>query len=188
MSNIILASSSPRRLELLSNMGFACTVVKSSYIERQRFISESPTDYVESMALNKGEAVACLYPNSLVLSADTVVSLGNTIYGKPQSFDHFMKMMKDLSLRTHVVFTSFAIFYKNKQILKTVSTEVTMSYISDEDIKLYWLSKEPIDKAGGYAIQGIGGMFVSKLNGSYSSVVGLPQVEVREEILKLLKV
>lgn len=187
MIKLVLASSSPRRLDLLKAMGYQCEVSVSPFKERPRLINESSVHYVEAMAYGKCISVAKHNLDKIVIGADTIVTVDDNIFGKPASFEDFDKMMKSLSGREHKVYTSFVISINNKTIQRTVTTTVTMVELSDLDIEWYWSTGEPKDKAGGYAIQGTGGMFISTISGSCSSVIGLPQAEVKEEISKLLE-
>ena len=182
---IILASQSPRRKELLSHLVDDFDVMAADIDERV-LPDESPIQYVERLALQKAQAVAKTLKQDeayRVIGSDTSVVFDQHILGKPASFEHCRSMLSMLSGRTHQVFTAFSVVGKNKQITKSVCTDVTFTDISEEDIENYWATGEPQDKAGSYAIQGIGGKFVQSIHGSVSNVIGLPLVEL-QQVLK----
>lgn len=179
-----LASQSPRRLQLLQYLDYTFDVVDGQ-IDETPIALESATEYVARMARlkaycglkNSGE-------NRPVLGADTTISVDNEILAKPESLEHSLYMLRRLSGRVHEVLTAVCVVDKTRIEQVLVRTSVKMRSISDDEIKLYWQSGEPCDKAGSYAIQGIGGKFVQAIDGSYSAVVGLPLVE-SEQLLKI---
>lgn len=179
IDNIILASSSPRRIQLLKDMGFTFITV-SPNIDETRYYTEKASDYSLRLARAKAQAVGLNYSSALIISADTIVVVGDVILGKPRDFGQFEKMMKLLSNKTHLVMTAVVVLFNSSEYNFCVETEVSMRPITDDEIVRYWNTNEPKDKAGGYAIQGIGGQFIKSISGSYSNVVGLPQAELYE--------
>jgi septum formation protein len=173
---VILASQSPRRLELLQQIGIQAEVCPA-HIDETPLSDETPEDYVNRLARNKAEAVAEKRSDSLVIGSDTSVVIDNKILGKPESRDHFFSMFKRLSGAKHQVMTAVAITDGQLTRSEVVITQVSFYPISEGEIERYWLSGEPQDKAGGYGIQGLGAMFVKEIQGSYSAVVGLPIAE-----------
>ena len=173
---VILASQSPRRLELLQQIGIQPEVCPA-HIDETPLSDETPEDYVNRLARNKAEAVAEKRSDSLVIGSDTSVVIDNKILGKPESRDHFFSMFKRLSGAKHQVMTAVAITDGQLTRSEVVITQVSFYPISEGEIERYWLSGEPQDKAGGYGIQGLGALFVKEIQGSYSAVVGLPIAE-----------
>lgn len=180
MPQLYLASGSPRRRELLTQIGVPFTVV-SAPIDETPLPGEAPAAYVERLAQAKAVAgFARTDGNGVVLGADTTVVLDDEILGKPEDREHFLAMLGDLSKREHQVLTAVALTDGQRSISRCVSTSVRFRAISFEEALRYWASGEPLDKAGGYAIQGLGAVFVSGIEGSYSAVVGLPLSETAE--------
>ena len=181
MTRLILASGSPRRLELLSVFDFDIEVIKPQITE---IIDKNlePCEIVKSLALQKGEAVAKKIGSTddLVLSADTIVVESGEILGKPKDRADAVRMISRLSGRTHEVFTGVAIFFKGEVRNFSVRSEVVFRDLSQEEIESYCDLKEPYDKAGAYAIQGTAGFMIRSANGSYSNIIGLPLCEVAE--------
>jgi septum formation protein len=187
---IILASASPRRKELLDQ-------IKVNYkihpvdLDETPLLHESPLDYVQRLAAAKSELCRAQLNTELpVLAADTAVILDNVIMGKPRDQDDALAMLTRLSGNTHQVFS--AISLRGREHSQAVSiTEVTFRRLTKQEILDYWDCGEPFDKAGSYAIQGLGGMFVKSIKGSFSGVVGLPLFETAELLsrqgIKLLK-
>ncbi|MEZ7279081.1 nucleoside triphosphate pyrophosphatase [Pseudoalteromonas sp. 68 DY56-GL68] len=174
---IYLASASPRRKELLSQLGIEFSQFSVDADESQ-FPNESPRDYVERLARLKAQSgVAMGYTDRPVLGSDTVVVIDDTALGKPIDKADFIATMKRLSGRTHQVMTAVAIADSQQVKSCLVVTDVTFKQLNDDEIDAYWHSQEPQDKAGGYGIQGLGGRFVSHISGSYFAVVGLPLYE-----------
>jgi septum formation protein len=176
---IILASASPRRKELLDQIGVRYTVHPVDIDETPR-INEAPLAYVQRLAAEKSAAcVARLQPERPVLAADTSVVLGDVIMGKPKDEADALAMLQQLSGKTHQVYS--AISLRGVQHHEAVSiTEVTFKALTEQEIRAYWHSGEPLDKAGAYAIQGKGSLFVSEIRGSFSGVVGLPLFETAQ--------
>jgi len=181
---IILASQSPRRKYLLEKAGLTFDVVPSTFDESTVPI-EQPEKYVRKLAESKAKEVADRAPAAWVIGADTIVLINNTILGKPASIAEARHMLMQLSGQTHRVLTGYAILNLSNDSFHsdTVSTEVLFKTLSDSEIEWYINTKEPFDKAGAYAIQGLGTFLVRKINGSYTNVVGLPVCEVIEYLI-----
>jgi septum formation protein len=182
---IILASKSPRRRYLLKQAGLSFTVIPSGFDETSVPII-SPENYVKILAECKALEISEKHPESWVIGADTIVVINNEILGKPKSRDEAGIMLRQLRGQVHQVFTGYAILCKakGKKISETVKTDVLFKELSDEEVEWYIHTKEPFDKAGAYAIQGLGTFLVKRINGSYTNVVGLPVCEVLEFLLK----
>lgn len=173
---IVLASKSPRRREILENIGVEFDIVESN-VDETIDSNMSPGDIVKSLALRKAESVAKeINYEALVIGADTIVVLNSTVMGKPQDEVHSFEMLKRLSGSWHDVYSGVCIIdtVSGKRAVGYESTAVKIKQLSDEDIKRYINTKEPLDKAGSYAIQGIGSLLVERINGCYFNVVGLP--------------
>ena len=182
---LILASGSPRRKTLLQDLGLEFEVIAAQVEEKPR-AGEKPEDFVLRAASDKAGAVSCDNPASWVLGADTVVVHGGRILGKPGDGEEALSVLLALSGQKHLVHTGFCLANVKKQVSvsRLVTTEVYFSSFSEEIAAAYVASREPLDKAGAYGIQGAGGVLVKKINGSYSNVVGLPLVEVIQEMLR----
>ncbi|WP_434772462.1 Maf family protein [Pseudomonas entomophila] len=177
MNTLYLASASPRRRELLAQIGVPLTVV-SAPIDESVHPDETAAAYVERLARAKAEAgLARLAEPGVVLGSDTAVVLDGQILGKPESRAHALAMLAALSGRRHQVMTAVAVTDGARCESLCVATEVTFRVIDDAEAQRYWATGEPLDKAGGYAVQGLGAVFVTALQGSYSAVVGLPLAE-----------
>ena len=178
VSKLHLASTSPRRQEILAALGLTFSSAGVDLDER-RFDGESAQDMVLRLAQAKA-AAATVDELTVVIAADTAVVLGGDVYGKPVDREDCLAMLQDLSGRTHQVMTAVAVrsFRGVQTVLST--TEVQFREISPDEALAYWQSGEPCDKAGAYAIQGKGGVFVTAISGSYSGVVGLPVFETAE--------
>lgn len=176
--DLILASSSPRRKDFISKLGLSFEIIKPD-ADESVIIGEKASDYVKRIAADKAQIVSELHPDEVVLAADTVVVCDDRIIGKPSSRDDARKIMRMLSGRTHEVMTAVCIMrgYEVSEIFE--STRVTFAQLSDELINTYVDSGECDDKSGAYAVQGIGSMLIEKVEGSVSSVVGLPVCQVR---------
>ncbi len=178
MQEIILASSSARRHALLESMGVPFRK-EEPYAEEIKL--NSPQETVMQNALLKAKAVQKRNPGSIILSADTVVSIDGNVIGKPTDEDDAVNMLKSLCGRWHNVYTGVCLISETGETFNELcSTSVHMVSLSEEEIKAYVSTGEPMDKAGSYALQGIGGMFVSEIQGSYSNVIGLPTSLVRD--------
>lgn len=185
--SIYLASSSPRRRELLSQIGVSFDLVPA-VIEEVPQAGESAQDYVLRLALQKAQAgFANSKRKKPALGADTIITIEQKILEKPRDKHHAEEMLKLLSGRTHHVLTAVALWQDGYSKSVLVKTEVSFKKLSDREISDYWQSGEPIDKAAGYAIQGIAGKFITNISGSYSGVVGLPLFETAELIKTFIK-
>ncbi len=179
MNRFILASASPRRKELLGNVGIDFEVVVSQADEESVSKELEPSLYVQELALLKAAASAKTLKdkkNTIVIGADTVVTLDGEILGKPADDEDAYSMLKSLSGRVHEVYTGYCIMRlaDGVSVCNAVRTEVVFKELTDEKIRRYVATREPADKAGGYGIQGLGGLLVEKINGDYQNVVGLP--------------
>ncbi|MFP6837551.1 MAG: Maf family protein [Pseudomonadales bacterium] len=172
--SLVLASASPRRAMLLEQIGVPFSV-RIPQVDETPCSGEAPGSYVERLAGNKAQAVA--RAGDLTLAADTVVVLDGEILGKPDGRDNAIGLLERLSGRTHQVITGVAITDLSRLRSMHVVAEVTFRTIDADEASAYWNTGEPADKAGGYGIQGIGGIFARSINGSYSAVVGLPLME-----------
>lgn len=182
MKPLYLASGSPRRRELLTQIGVAFTAI-SADIDETPLAEESPSAYVERLARGKAEAGRRSVVSAqrfCVLGADTAVVLDGKILGKPVDEADACAMLMMLSGKEHEVLTAIAVLEGERCESRVVRSLVRFRPISREEASAYWASGEPRDKAGGYGIQGLGGVFVAGLNGSYSAVVGLPVCETCE--------
>ncbi|SIO41483.1 septum formation protein [Salinivibrio sp. ES.052] len=185
--DLYLASGSPRRHELLTEMGvnFSRVVVD---VEEQQIPGESPYAYVSRLSQDKARAgVIQTGGHAPVLGADTIVVDGDQVLEKPNDQADAIRMLKQLSGREHQVMTAVTVANAVKQVTTVVTTKVWFCELTDDVIEAYWLSGEPVDKAGAYAIQGLGGKFVTRIDGSYHAVVGLPLYET-EQLLKQFSV
>lgn len=172
-----LASSSLRRCELLTTLGLSFSHAGVD-LDETPLKGESVQEMVLRLALGKVELAARTRNSDLpILGADTAVALGNRILGKPDNKEDALQMLADLSGRTHLVLTAVAVAFKGSTESALVSSEVTFREIPLAEAQAYWNTGEPWGKAGAYAVQGIGGVFVQHLTGSYSAVVGLPVFE-----------
>ena len=173
MTRLILASGSPRRRELLAYLGVPFDV-RAPDVDETPLTGEQPAAYVERVARSKADAV----DGELVVAADTTVVLDGSIMGKPADPSDAARMLRALAGRDHEVLTAVAVKSGGTVTTTVVHTTVTMTSITDEDIEWYVATGEPLDKAGAYALQGTGGIFVTRLDGSASNVVGLPLAEL----------
>ena len=173
-----LASTSPRRQEILRSLGLTFTVIAVE-IDESRLEGETPQQMVLRLAANKA-AAAVSADSQLVIGADTLVVLGDRVLGKPRGMDDAVEMLMKLSGRSHTVLTGVALWSSTGITSALSQTEVRFREIGRDEARAYWHSGEPCDKAGSYAIQGRGGTFVAAISGSYSGVVGLPVYELAE--------
>lgn len=172
--DIILASGSPRRKELLTQMGLSYRVMVSDADETVDH-SLSPADQVALISRRKAEAVAAQAgQEALIIAADTIVALDGAIMGKPHSRDEAVQMLSTLQGRTHQVYTGLTLRQGNRVVTETECTAVTFRPMTGSEIEAYVASGEPMDKAGAYGIQGLGGVFVEGIHGDYFNVMGLP--------------
>ncbi|HHY23891.1 MAG TPA: septum formation inhibitor Maf [Clostridiaceae bacterium] len=185
MDEIILASASPRRSLLLEQWGIPFRVLPSDVDEESLKLPGTPWEKAEKLALAKAKSVALKVEKGLVLGADTIVVLDNVIFGKPKDRYEAYHMLKSLSGKYHEVITGVAIVKAENGLYKTAHEKTKVFFIpaTDTDIRAYINTGEPEGKAGAYAIQGKGALFIEKIEGCYSNVVGLPLVLIN----KLLK-
>jgi septum formation protein len=179
---IVLASASPRRSELLRQVGIAHEV-RPIEVDESPLAGEAPADYVRRLAEEKARALWSSLPAARrlpVLAADTTVALDGEVFGKPSSRDESIAMLSRLSGRTHEVHTAVAVLHETGGASRLSSSLVSMREISPAEMDWYWRTGEPADKAGGYAVQGRAAIFIRHLAGSYSGVMGLPLCETWE--------
>jgi len=182
---LILASKSPRRSDLLEQAGLTFSVIPSDFDESTVAMSD-PDSYVIALAEYKAIDISEKHPASWVIGADTIVLIDRNILGKPGSKEEARDMLQRLSGKTHQVLTGYCICCKKKNrfFSETIKTDVRFKKLSDAEIEWYIQTEEPFDKAGAYAIQGLGTFLVKRINGSYTNVVGLPVCEVIELLIK----
>ena len=176
MAQFILASASPRRKELLEKAGYTFAVLVSD-VDETLPDGISPEEAVRLNAARKAQAVSALHPGDVVLGCDTVVAIGGKILGKPRSAAEAKEMLRQLSGRTHTVYSGVCITDGTKETVFAVATDVTFYALSETTIEAYAATGEPMDKAGAYGIQGLGCVLVREISGDYSNVVGLPLSE-----------
>lgn len=181
---LILASQSPRRRYLLKQAGLTFSVIPSRFDEASVQLAD-PSAYVKTLATNKAAEVAARFPESVVIGADTIVTIDGAILGKPADPREARAMLQRLSGQSHFVFTGYAILCKARSvnIAEAIKTVVEFKRLTGEEIDWYVQTGEPFDKAGAYAIQGMGTFLVRRIDGSYTNVVGLPVCEVIETLL-----
>lgn len=180
MSVLLLASGSPRRRQFLLELGFDFRVVPSNADESVK-AGEEALAYAQRVARVKAAHASGSIPGAVVLAADTVVTIDGEILGKPADEADFTRIMRSLSGRTHEVITAVvARVIGGETFERAVSTQVSFRSLGPDELAWYWATNEPKDKAGGYALQGRGGAFVSRIEGSHSNVIGLPVPETLE--------
>lgn len=177
MPELHLASSSPRRRELLKAMGLTFSFAAVD-VDEERLPAEPAAEMVERLAVLK--VSAALPRDGVVIGADTAVTLGEQVFGKPRSESDGIGMLMALSGNTHEVLTGVAVAAAGRVATAVSRSKVAFRDIDPAEARQYWQSGEPGDKAGGYAIQGLGGVFVRELRGSYTGVVGLPMFETAQ--------
>jgi septum formation protein len=182
---IILASKSPRRAEILESMGLKFRIVPSLADEVIRD-DLTPLENARVLAEAKALAVSSLHPEIFVLGADTLVILGDEIIGKPRDKNHAIEILRLLSGKTHNVATGIAVAKGDVVVGQTVVSQVTFNPLTDDQIADYVATGEPMDKAGAYAIQGIGKALTAGYEGSWSNIVGLPVDETRSLLNKAM--
>ncbi len=181
---LVLASQSPRRRQLLSQMGINFSLA-SADIEERREPGEKAPDFVARMAQSKALCVAGRYPDSWILAADTIVVIDGDILGKPCDVTDACRMLKRLAGGWHEVFTAFTLHHQVLAKMSSMvdSSRVKITALNESVIAAYVASGEPLDKAGSYAVQGIGGAFIEALDGSPTTVIGLPLTLVIQHLL-----
>lgn len=182
---MILASKSPRRKEILENFGFNLEIVVPEIDENSD--KDNNVDKIMDIAYKKVLEVAKDHRDKFIIGADTIVEFNGKIIGKPKSVDDAKRILKDLSGKSHNVITGFCIMNKSKNILirDYAKTEVIFRKLDDDTISWYIGTKEPMDKAGAYGIQGKGAVLVEKINGDFFTVMGLPIGEIINKLIKL---
>ena len=189
-NTIYLASASPRRREILASLGFQ-PVLLPAEIDETALPGEAVVDYVSRMARQKNAAARQLAAQrglalaQPLLSADTVVALDNAILGKPRDAAHARELLESLSGREHQVWTAVCVSLGGQTLEAAQRSDVRFKELSVQEIAAYIASGEPLDKAGAYGIQGIGGVFVAHLSGSFSGVMGLPVFETVQLLRQL---
>jgi septum formation protein len=170
---LILASSSPRRAELLRAAGFSFELAPVD-VDEAVLKLEPPGEHVRRLARGKAEAGYARHPDAVVLGADTIVSVGGEIMSKPRDQGDATRMLRLLSGREHEVLTGVALVARRGVVVEVARTRVWVNPLTETEIADYVATGEPLDKAGAYGIQGIGSRFIDRIQGSYSNVVGLP--------------
>jgi septum formation protein len=185
-SRLILASKSPRRYELLKQMGFDFEVIPSRVTE-DYVQTEAPQEHVIRLAEAKVRDVASEHPDCWVIAADTIVYINRSILGKPKDREEAVEMLRRLSGQEHWVLTGFSVCHleKKRSDQETVQTAVKVKGLTSGEIEWYVQTGEPFDKAGGYAVQGIGSFMIESIRGSYTNVVGLPLCELIQMLNRL---
>ncbi|WOH35885.1 Maf family protein [Thalassotalea fonticola] len=183
---LYLASKSPRRQELLNQIAEQFELVAAD-VNEIALADETPKQFVLRMAIEKAQAglknVVTINSNDWVLGSDTIVVNDDVILGKPKEFNDCQQMLSALSDKKHQVMTAIALMNNDTVLSEVVITDVMFRAIDEDEIQRYWQSGEPQDKAGSYGIQGLAGKFVKRIEGSYSSVVGLPLFETEQLLL-----
>ncbi|MGA2370354.1 MAG: Maf family protein [Candidatus Korobacteraceae bacterium] len=174
---LILASASPRRAELLRNAGIPFAVVPA-HVREELLPNEMPLDYAQRLARDKASAIFASHPEDAVLGADTVVVVDEHLLEKPAHAEDAARMLRLLSGRTHQVITGVCVLAKGFERSVAEVTQVTFSELSNDEIAAYVRTREPMDKAGAYAIQGIASRWAERIEGCYFNVVGLPMPRV----------
>jgi len=179
--SIVLASASPRRAELLHQIGLDFDVSPSD-IDESVHANEPVVDYVQRMAATKAAVARQRHSSedTIIIAADTTVAIDNTILGKPEDEAQCLDMLASLSGRIHMVHTAVVVSQLDYAGKALSSSEVSFRHIDEAEAKNYWRTGEPKDKAGSYAIQGKGAVFIDKITGSYSGIVGLPLFELTQ--------
>lgn len=180
---LILASSSPRRKDLLTQIGFAPDVIESPDIDETPHKRENPAFFAKRMGLEKAEVIAAKHDEAIIIAADTIVALGTRIIGKANNRDEAFRDLSLMQGRNHTVFTGMAIIQKsaikNQKSLKLVTTKVKFRRMSADDINWYLDQGEWEGKSGSFTLMGIGAGFIEEIKGSHTNVIGLPLCEAR---------
>lgn len=179
MKDLVLASQSPRRQELLGRLGLPFLIAPAQG-EEHIDPSKTPSALVESLAEQKASEILASHPNALVIGADTLVVLGEEVLGKPRDLDHAFAMVQALQGNTHRVFTGVCLKTSEKTMIFHEETQVSMCALNETQIRHYLAQGESMDKAGAYGIQGIGACFIQGIVGDYFNVMGLPLCRVTQ--------
>ena len=187
MKKLILASSSPRRNEMLKTLGVKFFTIKSSYSEPDRTEAQSPAEYVKKNALEKAHDIAMQFKNAIIIGADTVVVYRNRVLGKPATMEEAFECLYMLKGRTHAVYTGISVIdtLDNAIVTDYEKTLVTFRELTNSEINFYLSRIDPLDKAGAYAIQAEGAIIVQKIKGCYYNVVGFPIAKLEQMFLKM---
>ncbi|WP_046224504.1 Maf family protein [Vibrio sp. ECSMB14106] len=189
--SLVLASGSPRRKELLSQLGYEFSVLVTD-VEECKHAQETAEEYVKRLSLDKALAALSLLgvndseKQHVVLGSDTVVVSQGQVLEKPADFSDSKRMLTQLANHRHQVMTAVSVVSATQQNTKIVITDVWFKPLSEKEIEQYWETGEPCDKAGSYGIQGLGGRFVTRIEGSYYAVVGLPLFETDQLLQEFL--
>ena len=185
-NGFVLASKSPRRIELLRHLGFEFDIIPSE-IDEDLIQGEPPHEHVIRLAEAKALEVGCRYPDRWIIAADTIVYVNGSILGKPKNREEALAMLRVLSGQEHWVVTGFSVHHlvEGKGEQEAVQTAVKVKPLSPIEMEWYIQTGEPFDKAGGYAIQGIGSFMIESIRGSYTNVVGLPICELIQMLERL---
>ncbi|HDH34303.1 MAG TPA: septum formation inhibitor Maf [Nitrospirae bacterium] len=185
MKKIILASASPRRREILGTTGLKFDICVSDY-EEDLSLKKEPRALARFLSHKKAEEVAHKYKNAIIIAADTFIVFKDKLLGKPHTVKEATRMLTMLNGKSHSVITGFTVLDtgSNKFISRSVETKVYFKKLAQKEIKAYVMTKEPLDKAGAYAIQGLAAVFVEKIEGDFLNVVGLPLAALAETLKK----
>ncbi|MBU2566526.1 septum formation protein Maf [Patescibacteria group bacterium] len=185
MKPIVLASTSPRRKEILAISGLQFTTAPSDY-EEDMSLNLKPTDLAKHLSQGKAQAIIKDHPNHIIIGADTFVALDNELLGKPKTTEKAVEMLNKINGQVVSVITGFTIIdtSSNQQSSKAVVTKVFINNLTSQEIINYTNSREPLDKAGAFAIQGLGALIVKKIEGDYFNVMGLPLFDLAQELKK----
>lgn len=180
---VILASASPRRKELLSYLGIAFEIIVPA-VDEIALNGEPPAEFCARVCRDKALAVGAERQEALIIAADTIVVIDDRILGKPQDAAQAVAFLKLLRARVHEVYTGYTVaqLSTGRIVTRVVRTAVHFRAMSDEEIDGYVATCEPMDKAGAYALQGLGAVFVDRIDGSYTNVIGLPLAELYEDL------
>lgn len=182
MARLILASASPRRLDLLKQIGYVPHITHPANVDETPLSKEKPKVYSQRIAYNKALTVSKVYPQDVVLAADTIVCVGTRILGKPVDNKQARKFLNLLSGRKHRVYTAIVLIHQGQVRKKTALTFVKFKRLNSEEIEFHTASNEWQDKSGGYMIQGLASAYIESINGSVSNVVGLPLYETNNAL------
>lgn len=177
--NILLASASPRRKQLLEQLAYTVQQCAAD-INEQAYQGEEPSEYALRMAKEKASCVALSRPEAIIIAADTIITIDGQIIGKPQSYQHACEIWQLLANRQHQVITAVALHYQGQQFTAINHNEVVFAAMTATEMQQYWASGEPQDKAGAYAVQGLAAQWIKQINGSYSGIMGLPLYECKQ--------
>jgi septum formation protein len=186
MKKIILASASPRRKELLEKIGLKFEIVSSDY-EEDMSLKMKPLALAKFLSRGKAESVAKKYKNHVIIAADTFVALGDELLGKPHLASEAEKMLRKISGKVVSIITGYTIIdtAEKKQISNVSEAKVHMKKLTAEEIKNYVKTEEPLDKAGAFAVQGIGSVLIKKIEGDFFGIVGLPLYDLAQSLKKM---